>query len=774
MLVHVYANGIAQSARKIASQAETQIAERKYYENIILLENGLTRFPGDPRLLKLQMVNYSLMNKQTKADSIFIKNSSLFRNEDFINFYIDRLFALGKFRNVIEEFEKKEFKNEFDIQSWNYYLNSYFNLQEIDSLEKIVATYISKEPKNYLGYYYRALCYEKKKLYEQATNSLNKAQYYLSNTPELKIRGTFTIQASLARNIFAIGQNTAALEACEKALAIQPEHAGMNLLKARILIREKNYSSAQEALMNALAAEPESTEILLVLFSNSITLQNKATALTSIRKISEKRTLSDSLLFQRGTVYLQNKLYLDAFKDFRYLQKKGATFSQLDDFTRASRIDTEAPKIKILAPLSDTLQYGIKNKNELFNIKFTDKSGIVKIIFNDSIIPLNVDTSFEFQKEVLLNRHNKLDITATDIFENNTTINIPIRKDFVRPTMEILYPIVLNNNTLVPENPDDNFIYIELSARDNNMIQILSINNVDKKITPKKEVKFLNKINIAKADSIIIRCQDEMGNELIRSYYIDREKARQNLKNPMGKTYVLLITNSKYQHIKELNGPSSDATLIKSCLSGYMVDSLIHYENTTLSDFRRIFNTEVPEWINKQHVKSLLVWYGGHGTFSEFYNSGYWIPVEGPADDVNAYYPLSEMKLMLASCKKLMHLLVISDACQTGQSFYSKNIAKNVSNPCEEWSITKMRSAECFTSSDNQLSSDNSIFATAFSRVLQNHTSGCVGIVEVASRVTEIVQQNQTQTPIFGTITGMESENGSFVFIKRSFVEGSK
>lgn len=238
----------------------------------------------------------------------------------------------------------------------------------------------------------------------------------------------------------------------------------------------------------------------------------------------------------------------------------------------------------------------------------------------------------------------------------------------------------------------------------------------------------------------------------------------------MGKTFVLIITNSNYQNLKELNGPASDARILKSCLMNYLIDSIIHFENLTLSDFKKIINTDVALWVNKYHIKSLLIWYGGHGSYSEFHNSGYWIPVDANSNDFDNYYSLTELKIMLSSYKKLNHLLLISDACQTGQSFYSKSILKSSSNPCGDWQLTKMRSAECFTSSDSQLSSDNSIFARTFTKVLQSDPSDCVGMLTVAEKVSEIVRQNQTQSPIFGNITGMESENGSFVFIKRSYV----
>jgi predicted phosphohydrolase len=125
------------------------------------------------------------------------------------------------------------------------------------------------------------------------------------------------------------------------------------------------------------------------------------------------------------------------------------------------------------------------------------------------------------------------------------------------------------------------------------------------------------------------------------------------------------------------------------------------------------------------------------------------------------------MKISLSGIKRLKHLLVISDACETGKSFYTQKISRNSENTCSDWTLTKMSSVECFTSSDGELSSDNSLFAKTFSNVLNNNPAPCISIGSLAEKVKEIVETYQAQKPVFGHITGMDDENGSFIFLKR-------
>jgi tetratricopeptide (TPR) repeat protein len=760
-----------QSVKKTVSRVESNMAEGKYYENIALLDAAILKKPDEPELFKLQILNYLSLGKKNKGDSIFSAHARLFLDADFIDFYIQRAYETGQYRNIVNACRNKKLQNKIEISGWDKYFQSLIKSGNSDSLEYFAEKYIAENSKQYLGYFYKGYSLELKKVMERAKTEYNKSLYYTDQIPEVKNYALACIHSGLARISFYYNQYEDALTNCGKALNADNKLSDIHYLKAKILIQKKQFSDAQEALYQALTIDSENLKLLEAIFYNSIKINNPGMALNYIKKLGSLTSLNDTLLFDRAKIYLQNKIYLLAYLDLKNLKKKGRLFPGMEDVIREAKIDKDQPWIRIMSPVGDTIEYGIKEKKISFEIMVDEKSGLTSFAFNDSMINLNMDTSYVFYHTVAINKYKTITFSATDVYDNSTKVSIPIKVDLVRPLIDVAYPQLVNGRSLVPENPDDPYMYLEMNLSDNNKIEKVLVNGVERKIAQKNQTKCYDKISIDKKDSIVIEVDDEMGNRLRKSYFIDRERARENSRNPMGKTFVLILTNFKYQNLKELNGPASDAQLLKSCLLNYSVDSIIHYENLTLADFRKAINTDVSSWVNKFHVKSLLIWYGGHGTYSEFHNSGYWIPVDAVVDDFENYYSLTELKIALSANKKLNHLLLISDACQTGQSFYAKSILKSTSSPCSEWQLTKMRSAECFTSSDSQLSSDNSIFAKTFTKVLQNDPSECLGIVSVAEKVTEIVLQNQAQTPIFGNITGMESENGSFVFIKRSFVE---
>jgi hypothetical protein len=115
----------------------------------------------------------------------------------------------------------------------------------------------------------------------------------------------------------------------------------------------------------------------------------------------------------------------------------------------------------------------------------------------------------------------------------------------------------------------------------------------------------------------------------------------------------------------------------------------------------------------------------------------------------------------------LKHILVVSDACESGPAFYMAMRNDIKAKTCETWDPTKFRSAQVFTSSNKEFSSDNSLFTQAFVHTLQNNKQNCISIESIAEKVSGVVKQNLKQSPKFGKIKGLEDEDGSFFFLKK-------
>ncbi len=161
-----------------------------------------------------------------------------------------------------------------------------------------------------------------------------------------------------------------------------------------------------------------------------------------------------------------------------------------------------------------------------------------------------------------------------------------------------------------------------------------------------------------------------------------------------------------------------------------------------------------------------MVWYAGHGKFIN--ESGYWIPVNAKRDDEFTYFNINSLKAFMQSYTSYVtHALVITDACESGPSFYQAMRSTATERRCDDWAATKFKSSQVFSSAGYELATDNSQFTKTFANSLTNSPDACITIDKVVSKVTQAVAKNNSQRPKFGKIAGLEDENGTFFFIRK-------
>jgi hypothetical protein len=86
---------------------------------------------------------------------------------------------------------------------------------------------------------------------------------------------------------------------------------------------------------------------------------------------------------------------------------------------------------------------------------------------------------------------------------------------------------------------------------------------------------------------------------------------------------------------------------------------------------------------------------------------------------------------------------------------------------CDDWTATKSKSSQVFSSAGYELAVDNSQFTRTFANSLANNPNACMPIENIVSQVTMAVIKNNQQRPKFGKIAGLEDENGTFFFIMK-------
>ncbi|MBN1952034.1 MAG: caspase family protein [Bacteroidales bacterium] len=234
----------------------------------------------------------------------------------------------------------------------------------------------------------------------------------------------------------------------------------------------------------------------------------------------------------------------------------------------------------------------------------------------------------------------------------------------------------------------------------------------------------------------------------------------------MGKTWVVFIENSEYETFPRLEGPTQDVILMKAALMDYKIDRIIHKQNMTKKDMEDFFSRELPELIINNRVNSILVWYAGHGKF--IYDTGYWIPVDAKRDKEATYFNTTYLKESLQKYENHMtHILVITDACESGPSFYQamRNSGREVS--CSDLQASQSKSSQVFSSSGYDLAIDESKFTRSFAEALKSNATSCIPIEKIVSQVTSAVMGNNQQKPKFGKIDGLIDDDGTFFFISK-------
>jgi hypothetical protein len=279
--------------------------------------------------------------------------------------------------------------------------------------------------------------------------------------------------------------------------------------------------------------------------------------------------------------------------------------------------------------------------------------------------------------------------------------------------------------------------------------------------------RFSATIDVINKNKFSVTATDIYDNDTTISYVLNREGVSLLEANPMGRTWVVFIENSNYETFPSLDGPTRDITLMRSALAKYDIHKIIHKQDMSKKEIERFFSIELRDLLRSNKVNSLLIWYAGHGRF--YSETGYWIPVDAKRDDEFTYYNLNALRASLQSYNTYTtHNLVITDACESGPTFYQamRDIPKE--RDCNDREAVKFKSSQVFSSAGYELAVDNSQFTQTFANTLVNNPNACLSIESIVSKVTLAVSQSNQQTPKFGKIVGMQDEDGTFFFMSKN------
>ncbi len=623
-----------------------------------------------------------------------------------------------------------------------------------------------------MNYYYQGIIFQKMNDDLTARRQLEKAV--------TKDKTLSVARLELARVLIRQGDINSALGQCNMVMQQDAKSVDAYLTRAQAYEARLDYPSAINDISTAILLEPANKSHYV---RRGTYYQNFNQHLAAVNDFTKALAIDQ----YQPDVYLKRAHSYEEINDF---EKAAADYTKViamnEEKSQTKKMLTEAndrlfiinresgsPEISIETPTivgGREIEVGFDRSSVLVTGRIADKSLLAEFSIND--IPVKYESrggSMPFSAEVSIPADEVLRIVARDVYDNESVLTYHIRRTEVDPPeIQILAPYLIGDDVLMIDSIATR-IDIEGKVTDQNVIRSVKIENISAQFSQDNlNPAFVAKgIDIRNNDKITILVEDKYGNRTIKDYVLNRNGTTISKTNPMGNTLVIFIENSDYQNFAALQGPPKDANLITGVLEeNYQVLPIRRLRNQTKEQMEKFFSIDLRDEVRAKQIKSLVIWFAGHGKFIN--DVGYWIPVDARRDEEFTYYSMTTLRAsMEAYMNYLTHVLVITDACESGPSFYQAMRSDIKLRNCADWRATQFKSSQVFSSAGYELAVDDSQFTRTFVNALKGNPKTCISIEEIVSQVTKAVSQNNQQKPKFGKITGLKDEDGTFFFIKK-------
>ena len=582
---------------------------------------------------------------------------------------------------------------------------------------------------------------------------------------------------SLADLLLRAGDQGGALGQCNMVIQLNDRYTDAYLMRSKIYVANLDFPKAIDDISKNILIAPTKPEFYQTRGLYYQQFNQHTNAINDFSKLISLQPDNVDAYFARARSYEETMSFEKAAADY----KKVTTLSEFD--MRAQKLlkdaqtrlfeinrETAAPEIAILSPVPvmDTVALKGDSKSLQISGKIKDKSIIKSFKINNETVPLVANNGeYEFLTNVDVEGINKLLISAIDDYDNEKLLNYNLKRTEIDPPkVAIVAPYASDDGQVYLDN-SSNTIFVEGRVTDVSKVKSIFIEGV----TASYAVNDLNpsftaSIDVTNKNKITVIAEDFYGNRSETEFRLNRDAAALNTSNPMGKTWVVFINNSNYQTFASLAGPVKDVNLMTRALGNYQISNIITKEDMTKEAMEKFFSIELRDLVKTNQVKSLLIWYAGHGKFIN--DVGYWIPVDAKRDDEFTYFNISGLRASMETYMNyLTHALVITDACESGPSFYQAMRSDLKDRNCSDWQATQFKSSQVFSSAGYELAVDDSQFTRTFANALSNNPKACIPIEEIVIAVSTAVGGNNQQKPKFGKITGLKDEDGTFFFISK-------
>lgn len=769
IMAFLAAGAYGQNGKKFYKAGNEFVESQKYDDAITQFTSAIGQEPSNAAYYYARGEAYMALLKYKEAKSDFEK-AQVFSPKD-----ADVLVSLGTVCNSMGDYAEAlgylNHASAIDRRNASVYpekVKTLIGLARYDqALRASDTALIIKE--NAVNYYYRGLIYVSLNNDEYAKKELGKSIAKDKKLPEPRL--------ALADILLRTNDTQGAMDQCNEVLQNDDKNTAAYLMRSKVYKKNLDFPNAINDISKNILIEPANAEYYLERGLCYQEFNQHANAINDFSKYITLNPNNPDAYFARAKSYEEIMTYDKAIEDYR----KITTLSEFNQEARKmlkaaqSRLyelnrESNPPDITLLSPLAanDSIQIRGDSKTILMSGKIKDQSKVKSFTINNDSIPISEKNGvYEFAFNVNVDTLKKLVLAGTDEYDNVRKITYYLRRTETNPPKIFIVAPYASDDGQIYLDSNSETLFLQGKITDIYKIKSVLIDGVTASYALNDlNPSFTATVDILNKNKIIVDAEDIYGNHQTTEFRFNREGATISATNPMGKTWVVFIDNSAYTTFASLDGPVKDIDLMTRAFANYQIHNIIHKQNMTKAEMEKFFTIELRDLIKANQVKSLLIWYAGHGKFIN--DVGYWIPVDAKRDDEFTYFNLNTLRAAMESyLTYLTHTLVVTDACESGPSFYQAMRGDLKKRSCDDWQATQFKSSQVFSSAGYELAVDDSQFTRTFATALSNNPNACMPIEEIVTKVSMAVSKNNQQKPKFGTITGLKDEDGTFFFIAR-------
>jgi len=761
-----------QSAKKYYKAGLEFVDNLKYDDAIVQFTSAIGLEPSNPDYYYVRGQAYEKLSKYTDAKADFEK-SLIFAPKN-----VEAMISLGAVCNKLGSYEESlrllNHASSLERRNIRVYPEKVITLTNMKRYDQALqvsdtALIVKDTP---MDYYWRGIIYRRLN-----NDALGKKELEKSISKDKKLDEP---RIELADLLISTNPKEA-MEQCNEVIKNNDRNTAAYIQRSRVFKKNLDYPSAINDISKTILIDPANP---VFYFERGICYQEFNQHSNAINDFTKSISLNAALKTEDPEVYYARAKSYEEIMDYdkarsdynqiTFLSKYDAKAREMLELSQKRLYEinreTDPPVIALVSPLParDTVEIKGDKTTILISGSLKDKSKIKSFtINNENVILVEKNGESDFLANINVTGIDKLIFSATDDYNNEKILNYSIKRTEINPPkIIIIAPYTSDEGQVFLDSPTPN-IAIQGKISDESPIKSITVGNFTASYNPNElNPAFTATLDISNLNKFIVVAEDIYGNKKETEFMINREGAGIAATNPMGRTWVVFIENSSYETFASLDGPIKDISTMQRALANYQIHNIIHKKDMTKAELERFFNIELRDQVKKNQVKSLMVYYAGHGKYIN--DVGYWIPVDAKRDDEFTYFNINALKAGLQGYTDVVvHTLVISDACESGPGFYSASRSANEAPTCDNARVAGAKSAQVFSSAGYELAVDNSKFAATFANTLMSNKNACIPIETIVKSVTAAVKTDKGQKPKFGRIQGLEDMLGTFFFITK-------